>query len=37
MSTKIKVQYAPVTNEKRHELIRLVHEEKISIRQASIL
>lgn len=29
-------KYAPVSNERRHELIRLIHEENMSIRQAAI-
>ena len=33
--TKI-IKYSPVDNERRHELIRLVHEDKVSIRQAAI-
>ena len=36
MNTKMPVQYAPVSNERRHELIRLIHEDNVSIRQASI-
>ena len=30
------VKYFPVDNERRHELIRLIYEEKLSIRQAAI-
>ena len=29
-------KYHPVANDKRHELIRLIYEEKISIRQAAL-
>ena len=29
-------RYHPVANNKRHELIRLIYEEKISIRQAAL-
>ena len=29
-------KYDPVANDKRHELIRLIYEEKISIRQAAL-
>lgn len=29
-------KYSPVANDKRHELIRLIYEDKISIRQAAL-
>ena len=29
-------KYNPVANDKRHELIRLIYEDKISIRQAAL-
>ncbi len=32
----MKVKYAPVANEKRYELIRLIYDQGISIRQAAI-
>ena len=30
------VKYFPVDNERRHELIRLIYEDKMSIRQAAL-
>jgi len=36
MRSKMPVQYSPVSNARRHELIRLIHEENVTIRQAAI-